>query len=184
MAPLKARFLAKLAENDVDYSTDTVYLFTWNPSNHFYRDTLNEYHIDKWQSMICKVLKHFTRCMSKFCIIPEISDMGRLHCHGWFVIKDKIKWNKSVKPMIARHGFDKYNKLRHVNGYKYYKKELHELDNYLPDQVHVLSHLTMKDDIKDIRTKIINKHLLCANTNTVAEKRSVLDYADLFSMID
>ena len=43
------------------------------------------------ETMVLKYLKYLRRHAGYFCVVPEISDVGRLHCHGWFVISDKIK---------------------------------------------------------------------------------------------
>jgi len=143
----------KESEGYLDLSVDTVYLFTWNPSNTFWGDQ-NDY-IGKWDNMVCKILKHLIRCMSKYCIVPEISDAGRLHCHGWFVIKDKIKWNKSVRATIERHGIFKMNRMRSLNALHYYKKDIKITLNFLKDRSGVISHLNIKEVLKELRTTVL-----------------------------
>lgn len=123
------RDFAEFTETDIDYTTDTVYLFTWNPKTKgvFYDD-----YPRRWKEMVT-ILKNFNRCMSKYCIIPEISPACRLHCHGWFVIKDMIKWQKSVFGILQNNGMFKMNKLKHIHGLKYYKKDIENTIQHIPN---------------------------------------------------
>lgn len=146
--------LCNVCQDDIDYSIDTVYLFTWNPNKKLMPD--NDQYLLKWETMICKILKQFTRCMKWYCIMPEVSDMGRVHCHGWFVIGDKIKWLKSIKPTLQMHGHCKFNKLRHVNGFNYYVKDIDVASNYFSDY-YPYCHYNNEDIIKKIRQKYLEK---------------------------
>ena len=42
------------------------------------------------ETMVLKYLKYLREEHAGYFVVPEISDVGRLHCHGWFVISDKI----------------------------------------------------------------------------------------------
>lgn len=169
--------LATLAEADIDYSTDTVNLFTWNPSPKFYGNTYNrEEFRQKWDKMLCKVIRWFPRCMSKYCVIPEVSDAGRLHCHGWFVLKDKVKWNLSVRKILAHNGYIKVNKLRHVNGLSYYKKDMNSLGTYFPNRETVITHRNLKQAFKDVKVSL----RLCASAAEPQRARvGMLKYMDV-----
>jgi len=145
---LSPRETAENAEEDIDYTYDEVYLFTWNPKDKFFPDGNN--YVMKWDTMLCRVIKHLSRCMSKFCIVPEVSDNGRLHCHGWFVIRDKVKWNKSVRQIIARHGFMKINRLRAVAGFQYYKKDMDTLAGYLPGRHTVITKYNLRAALREV----------------------------------
>lgn len=118
---LTANELYDICVGDIDYSVDNVYLITWNPNRRLVLDGTP--FKKKWEAMIVKVLNNLRRCCDKYCIVPEISDAGRLHCHGWVVITDRIKWHKSLLPQMQRNGFVKMAKLRHVKGFEYSIKD-------------------------------------------------------------
>lgn len=104
-----------------------IYFLTWNPKPKFYifgGDEDHKYNY-QWTLMLRQLLK-LARCSNKFVIVPEIGDLGKLHCHGWFYMKDKIKWTKSVLPSLKKFGFIKLNKATVINkkSFKYYKKDL------------------------------------------------------------
>ena len=74
--------------------------------------------------MVLKYLKYLRRACRIFCVVPEISDVGRLHCHGWFVISDKIKWHKQVLHKFTRNGRFKMNEMRCTKALCYYVKDI------------------------------------------------------------
>lgn len=140
---------------------DTVWLITWNPSDKFKKTcSVGEY--DKqWEDMVCKVLRHLNRCCNYYCIVPEISVAGRLHCHGWFVLKDKIKWHKSVLPTIQRNGLYKIDKMnqkfeKRDKTFYYYKKDLPDTYRILSD-CYALTNLNCKTRIDYYKDQIAKR---------------------------
>lgn len=147
----------ELAEMEAE-CCNTVWLFTWNPSDKKV-GTDHDYQT-KWDNMITGYLKHFNRCMYKYCILPEISDAGRLHVHGWFVIKDKVKWVKSVKPRLQRSGrfkmskkFEKCKK----DPFYYYKKDIEDTIQIFPQRTLPIYHYNIKDVLKEIKHMVISR---------------------------
>ena len=136
---------------DIHYD-NPVYLFTWNPKPSFYQyDKLgnNDYKC-QWVKMIT-VLKHINRCSKCYCLVPEISDEGKLHVHGWFRLDDKTKWLKSVKNTITNNGFIKINKLHTpIEKIDYYYKELVQTKEMLNEMMFVLTHFTLKEILYEI----------------------------------
>lgn len=142
---LTASELCWICEEDLDYSVDSVYLFTLNCSKKLCSDATP--HRLKWETMIVLILKKFHRCMKYYCVMPEISLQGRLHCHGWFVIKDNIKWQRGVLPTMksyAPYGV-KITKLKNVNGFKYYKKDILDTQEILSGVTLPLCHYNLDD---------------------------------------
>jgi len=88
--------------------TQEILLFTWNPKPSFALfDPYDPHRFDKeWLAMI-DILQRIKVCSDNYGLVAEISDSGKLHCHGFIHIIDKIKWFKSVRPWIAQHGFIK-----------------------------------------------------------------------------
>lgn len=130
----------ELAESTLS-KDDIVFFVTWNPSpqKRYYSDSLLYDH--KWDSMLTRVLLKLKHCCSKYCILPEITTNGRLHCHGWIVIDDLIKWKKSMVGTFKKEGFLKIDKQRYQkSGLDYYKKSIHETYNLLNPIWLVISH--------------------------------------------
>ena len=111
-----------------------------------------------WKKMIT-VLRHLRRCCSKYLIIPEVSDAGKLHCHGWICIKDKIKWKKSVRRSIAKHGFIKELKIHNNSSFftrSYYSKEIEESISLMIDfNIILFGHLNEAELLRYLRIKDI-----------------------------
>ncbi len=76
--------------------------FTWNPDPKQVREhinplwTLNEhtYHLMKLK-----------RCCKEVNLYPEYCASGKLHWHGSLVIKDQVKWFKSILPYFKYRGY-------------------------------------------------------------------------------
>lgn len=152
MAAIEKSF--HMAEDDALSDLRPIYLFTWNPKDSFTND---DEPIRKWDTMLIRVLKHFKRCMQYYAVMPEISDQGRLHCHGWFIIKDKIKWIKSVLPLIKRNGHFKMNKMKVPKALYYYKKDAEDTQGILHTSTLPFSHYTYDKILHElwIKYKII-----------------------------
>lgn len=150
--------VVQLAEDQLEYDK-VVYLFTWNPRPNFYQyDKLgqNDY-ISQWIKMIT-VLKKLTRVSKCFCIIPEISDEGKLHCHGWFALTDRIKWLKSVKKEFQTNGFMKINKLHTpIERIDYYYKDIETTKEVLGDMFQILTHFTMEECLRKCKFYVLSK---------------------------
>lgn len=107
-----------------------VHLFTWAPNpkkfprkhdmvyNYYYH--LKNY-FDKWH-----------QCMYAFAICPELTLNGNVHYHGWYQLKDNVKWHKSLLPKLKYAGFVKIDEAKFVeihswdakdNSLHYYKKD-------------------------------------------------------------
>jgi len=150
--------IVELAVYNISYDNN-IYLFTWNPRPNFYeyRKIGNNAYDRQWIEMI-SVLKDLRRCSEQFCIVPEISDDGKLHCHGWFALTDKIKWLKSVKKRITNNGFMKINKLHTpIENIDYYYKEIDETKEILGHAFSVLTHFTCEEVLARIKYDLIMK---------------------------
>jgi len=159
-------------EEDIDLDFGTYILITWNPSDRMVGDDSD--YDSKWRNMIGRYLKCFKRCSSEFCFVPEISDMGRLHMHGWFRLKDKIKWVKSVIPLLKRNGRLKVAIMRSKNALYYYRKEFNITSGMLDDFL-VICHL----NIDDIMTTMQHSFFLKST-----EARKNADITALFDLCD
>lgn len=150
--------IVELAVDQLEYDK-VVYLITWNPRPNFYQyDKLgqNDY-IAQWIKMMT-VLKKLTRVSKCFCIVPEISDEGKLHCHGWFHMTDRIKWLKSVKRAFQYNGFMKINKLNTaIEKIDYYYKDIETTKDVLGHMFQVLTHFTMEECLFNCKFYVLSK---------------------------
>lgn len=139
-------------------NTDEIMLFTWNPNPKrmktlYLDDTEDVDYASMWIDMI-KVLRALHRCSNLYVIIPEVSDNGKLHCHGWFRMSDKTKWLKSVCGTIARKGFIKVERMKSLKALKeYYKKSLKVTATLLPKNITVFSSMNTYEVFNYIRRK-------------------------------
>lgn len=150
--------IIELSIFDICYD-NTVYLFTWNPKPVFYQyDKLgNNDYISQWLKML-SVLKGFSRVSKHFVIVPEISDEGKLHVHGWFSLDDRVKWLKSVKKSICVNGFMKINKLHtQIEKIDYYYKDIDITRDVLGDMFQVVTELTLSDCLSEARRYVLSK---------------------------
>jgi len=165
------------AEDDIN-DDDIVHFITWNPNDKKLESPGHDYN-NKWKLM-AHWLRHLDRCCKKYCILPEVSDVGRLHCHGWLIIKDKIKWCKSVLPILSKRGFVQVTKQKHKNkGMQYYKEDLHETYEIVTCHLYPLTRYTNRDINKLIKNDIMMSNIMTKKTVEEVKKK---DIESLFSM--
>lgn len=83
-------------------------------------------------SMAVNVLKKLRTVSEKFILYPEIGNGGsNIHFHGVIILKDKVKWFKSVLPTLKRNGFVKIKPLKSQEWYDYIQKEWEIMKNIL-----------------------------------------------------
>lgn len=132
------------------------YLFTFSPigntknAEFTYYDHLSTYFVN-WH-----------KCMSEFEINPEFNSNGNLHYHGYFVIKDKVKWFKNVLPKMKYNGLVKISKVRCslAEGVVYCRKDRIMMSKiikrYPVPYTHKDSHIFQ---VPDIESKTIEDYL-------------------------
>lgn len=165
--------------------TDHVYLFTWNPKPRFYQYDKygdNDYN-NQWLTM-CKKIVKLERCSKNYAIVAEISDSGKLHCHGFFVMKDKVKWIKSVLPSFKRGGFVKHAKANSHKWevFKYHVKEIEITDSLIRDIPIVVTPFTQKEVIKCIRK--VEVDVAIEKTGKVVNKSIVNMFSKFYDIDD
>lgn len=166
---------------------DKVYLITWNPKPRFYNYSIfgeNDYNV-QWRTML-KVLLEANRCCSRFAFVPEISDEGKLHMHGWFVVSDRIKYHKSFLPSLNRGGFIKKSKAKkHTwDVFKYHVKEVDITQEYLNQHENIV---VTHENCKAIRAEM---HLYLAliehnyNNKKAVKKQNVMKMLENYLLED
>jgi len=125
-------------------SDDTVHLVTWSPKPRFInydKHGDNDYNM-QWMSML-DILLNANRCASKYAFVAEITDVGRLHMHGFIVVTDRIKYHKSFLPSLKRNGFVKVDKAssNKWKTFKYHVKEINITPQYITEYPVVINHI-------------------------------------------
>lgn len=169
------RSLYTAAWSDIT-TDDTVTLITWSPKPRFlnhdkYGD--NDYNI-QWMTML-DILLNVNRCASKYAFVAEITDVGRLHMHGFIVVTDKVKYHKSFLPSLKRNGFIKPSKATSNawKTFKYHVKDINVTPQYITEYPIVLNHLN-RDYVRKRLT--LYKCLVAVNYEEKSiKKRNVMD---------
>lgn len=173
---------------DLD-SDDSIYLLTWNPKPRFYNydhNGDNDY-VMQWMTMLRTLLKSL-RCLSKYAFVAEISDVGKLHIHGFLTIADKVKYHRSFLPSLRNNGFIKISKLKKLQrkSVKYHVKDIKETRQYFisePDLPYVLTHENDK-----VVNKMYHRYVLFIKNpdepKEVLKKRNVMCYLEFLSEED
>lgn len=86
-------------------SPDEYYLFTYSPK------TITKDPTFTYCDHITTYFLSWIRCMHEFEVNPEFNQNGNLHYHGYFRLKDKVKWYKVVLPKMKYNGLIKINKV-------------------------------------------------------------------------
>lgn len=128
--------------NSLDDDVDTPYLITWNPKPRYYNyDQGGENDFDvQWWTMCETMMKHI-RCLDKYAFVPEISEQGKLHMHGFFTIKDKRKYLRGFLPTLRATGFIKVARVKKVQ-WKTFKYHVKDLKNGITPELMVPAVLT------------------------------------------
>lgn len=187
----KQHSMCDRALEDIPTDTNRLYWITWNPKPVYYINQPNGFnrktctYDDDWIRML-DLLMTINRASKYYCITPEVSDNGKLHCHGWFVMTDKIKWIKSVYPTLYRNGMirTRHCKVQRDDFDSYMRQEFDDtLTMFRDPKLFVLSHLTYKY----LKTHINAHRIMLSNADgeQVLKKKAVMrrkDIADYFGV--
>lgn len=181
MIPEIARNVYRSAWQDLE-DFDKVILITWNPKPRFYSYDMhgeNDYNM-QWRTMVDK-LQWANRCCSRYAFVAEISDMGKLHMHGFLVVSDRVKYHKSFLPSLRVNGFIKISKASsHLwKTFKYHVKELSITSDYITDLQYVLTHENREEVHKEL---VLYKALIAHSYEKTIKKLNVMDM--LFNNLD
>lgn len=157
--------IAEHAEQDI-YNDDEIILFTWNPNPKKY----HSHDPRKQYKQILPRLARLCKCCRVFAFSPELTMNGNLHIHGWYVLRDKIKYYRSVLPMIKGIGNCKIEKASSKNALVfYYKKtiiEMHKIINY-------------SDKIKELPIPLTHENFTAYDLSTTIKKLSSYIHEDV-----
>lgn len=138
---------AEEAESDIydtDISEKKVKLFTWTPDPSRYPTSKPH---EQYKIILQLILLQSHKVFSTFAFTPELNDNGNIHIHGWYVIKDKVKYHKYYLPKMKGFG---YVKIDNCNSKKaledYYKKDIELMNEmmYEYDLPIPLTHVNIK----------------------------------------
>lgn len=111
------------------------------------------------------------RCSKEFKMIPEFSDNGHLHWHGYLYLHDTHKWFMQVLPTISKRiGFIKVVPVREMQKWlEYCCKDLQQTSDLLKDLVEPDEKVYIDSEIK-LKRKYLKGVI---ETNAI---KTLLDY--------
>lgn len=108
-----------ISKQESKVEDNPIIFFTWNPHPRYDGWTYER----KWKFMY-EILSHIRLSSEVYVFVPEITDQGRLHCHGWLVISNKVNWIRFQK-YVRRYGFIKIPYARNKQKvFDYVRKDL------------------------------------------------------------
>lgn len=139
---------AEEAESDIfdtDISEKRLMLFTWTPDPNRYPTSKPH---EQYRILLDLVLLKFDKVFSTFACSPELNCNGNVHIHGWYVVKDPVKYFKWLLPKMKGLGFVKVSAANSKKALSdYYKKDI-DLMNQLMDEYDLpipLTHVNCHD---------------------------------------
>lgn len=142
-----------------------LYLITWTPDPKKLPCKYNM--VKNYDYHIRLFFKNFNKACHTFAICPEFNLNGNIHYHGWFQLKDPVKWYKSVLPALKHNGYTKINlstnhKLfnfdKKDNSLWYYKKDLYN-NAQVFNRVYCYNHLSEKPKVQKKKQYVIPDYL-------------------------
>lgn len=105
---LQAEEFAKRQKKQSDYDRKGAVLFTFSPDPKKVLQNLPDKIVDprqEYRMLINKYFNSWKKCMLEFEVNPEFSLSGRIHFHGYYVVKDEYAWRRRIQPTMAYNGF-------------------------------------------------------------------------------
>lgn len=135
-----------------DVSLEDICAFTWTPDPAKYPSSECR---KQYKSLLLYTLLDAYKCFSSYMFVPEINKNGNIHIHGWFRIKDKIRFYKWFLPRCKQYGFVLIKSKVDCNWNYYCLKEV-DVTKYVigEDLPVILTHDNYKDYIEKKKMKV------------------------------
>lgn len=130
---LQMEEFAKRQEKQTDYDKRGAVLFTFNPDPKYVLTVLSSpgkllEPREEYRLLINRFFKGWQKCMLEFEVNPEFCLSGRIHFHGYYVVKDNIAWARRIRPDLTQRGMFHVNKAIDLSkGLEYSRKERDEM---------------------------------------------------------
>lgn len=168
------RTLHKEAIDEIP-DTDNLRAFTWvpDPARYPSYDAKAQYKL-----LLSWVLLTADKYFSKFGFCPELTENGNIHIHGWFVIKDKIKYYKWFLPRCKRLGYVCVKKSPNEKWFEYTDKDIDMMKELMRHgRVPIpLTHLNIKEYKDLFNEKKLKPKKIIKRLKYIPTKTSILDY--------
>jgi len=175
------RILYRDAWEQID-ETDDILFITWNPKPRFYPclskhddDSVSIEYNTQWLMMLQKLVL-VDRCCRNYGIVAEVSDVGKLHCHGFLVIKDRIKFNKQFLPTLKNNGYIKVTPAKSRQWFEYHVEDLDETVRYIHKYPHLV--VLTPATLTDCKNAIF--HIECKGARIIEKQRKKLNMLEMF----
>lgn len=174
------RIIYKDAWDAIDELDDIIFL-TWNPKPRFYpcrleHDGISDIDYNTQWLMMLQKLQLVDRCCRNYGIVAEVSNTGKLHCHGFLVLKDRIKFNKQFLPTLQNNGFIKVTPAKSHQWFEYHVEDLDDTVQY----IHKYPHLVVLTPTTLQEVKKVLFHVECKGARLIAKQRKAVNMLEMF----
>lgn len=131
------------AQDDLDeIDMGNIRAFTWvpNPAKYPSSEPAKQY-----KSLLNHVLLSSFKFFRLFCFVPELTENGNIHIHGWFIIKDRVAFYKIFLPKCRQYGFTLIKTNVDEDWFDYVSKDMSTTIDVVGEDLPVpLTHLNCK----------------------------------------
>lgn len=162
------------AQDDIDEIDMTnAYAFTWTPNPSKYPSSIPR---KQYKSLLQYILLSSYKFFKYYCFVPELNMNGNVHIHGWFIIKDKIKFYKHFLPKCKQYGYVLVKNNINEKWFDYCNKEIDDVIQILGDDLPIpLTHLNNQAYIPEKGNRRVQSY------NIKLQKRISVDLTKYFS---
>lgn len=166
--------LYKDSVNDISViDTSQLRSFTWSPDPSKYPSNVPKH---QYKLLLTWVLLTANKFFSYFCFVPELTNNGNTHIHGFYIIKDPIKYYKWFIPRCKNLGFVMIKNNVDTNWYDYCKKHLEEAIDIFPKLPIPLNNYNIDKYKKIFKDKKLKPRRIKNMLKYIPQKTSILDF--------
>lgn len=104
-----------------------IHAFTWNPNPARYGTN----DVDKQYAKLLRIISKHSRCFHHFCFVPELTQQGNIHIHGFYTVIDPIKYHKGFLKSCKNFGHVVIKNTRVDDDWRKYVKKDYDNMHYI-----------------------------------------------------
>lgn len=173
LPPCPADLFDKSIKDIKRIDTSQLRAFTWvpNPDKYTSHKPTTQYKL-----LLTWVLLTVHKYFSYFCFTPELTNTGNIHIHGFYIIKDPIKYYKYFIPRCKSLGFVLIKNNVDDNWYEYCKKDINIMSEILSKLPYPLTNQNIDKYRKIFKDKHLKPRRIRKILKYVPQKTSILDF--------
>lgn len=106
--------------------------FTWNPDPNKYPSTSPR---TQYKTICQTILYQCNKVFDKYIFVPELTELGNIHIHGVFKIKNKYSYFKWFMPKVKSIGYVKLKTKVNEGWFDYISKEINLTASVIGDDL-------------------------------------------------